>query len=330
MHITAGKLKSLMREADKEDERAHLLNPENFHRMVEEAVGRLSGWCSAHDEWAKPLQLYVLHGTTRSPFDITVYIDKYQVYDVSFPDEDPSNVNVEVAARAMRKLKNTVVHWLIDHKDEVKEFCLPVPVTDGRWWADENYYPIRPVWEGEDTKFKPEPDWTLVNGTTGDVIKETRERKTDEQLVHPGCVQHLIARAHNRLREWINAQLPRKDLAFYCYEDGSDRVVQVGNKSSNPDEYFEFDVLVQLTDPMSPEAVLQEDGNYDVEYDITQSVVDALEEVARPMVVASGAWWANEELYPVRPVYEGESSELPPKKGWTTVDPVTYDEVRVR
>ncbi len=60
--------------------------------------------------------------------------------------------------------------------DAFEEICKdalkPQPDESGRWWADENYYPIRPFVEGETPELKPDPSWTVVDGPTGEVVSE--------------------------------------------------------------------------------------------------------------------------------------------------------------
>lgn len=67
--------------------------------------------------------------------------------------------------------------------DLLKEEALPKPQDNGLWWADKDYYPIRPMYEGEDASLKPKPWCTVVNGVTGEVIKEAKSWTDDRWVV---------------------------------------------------------------------------------------------------------------------------------------------------
>lgn len=153
---------------DREDK----INSENVGGVVNAALKRVEQWCVDNAEWAAPMRLSVKRDEPSS-LDARVVLDStYLLYTISFFIGGMDMHDVRVIPTRGTKLKSSVLVWLADHIAEVKELCLPVPVTDGRWWADENYYPIRPVWDGEDIALKPEDSWTVVDGTTGEPVKE--------------------------------------------------------------------------------------------------------------------------------------------------------------
>ncbi len=99
------------------------------------------------------------------------------------PETSPEEVRIEFnSSEAAKKLNG------------LKEALQPDNSGDGLWWADENYYPIRPMWTGESVSLKPIESWTIINGNTGDVVSEGRQRT----LVEGGAVGHLSHLYENR------------------------------------------------------------------------------------------------------------------------------------
>lgn len=50
-----------------------------------------------------------------------------------------------------------------------------------------------------------------------------------------------------------------------------------------------------------------------------------VKEMVLPCPVTNGLWWADDNLYLLRPLLLGESPTLPPKKGWSAIDELTYE-----
>lgn len=102
--------------------------------------------------------------------DVSVYVP---FMDMSF-DEAKGEVGIFTDAEI------EIVETL---EAQLKDIAQPKPESDGLWWADENLYPIRPMMEGEDEAYKPDPKWTVVNGTTGEEV--VTEAKALTEIAYP-------------------------------------------------------------------------------------------------------------------------------------------------
>ncbi len=118
---------------------------EGFRATMHQRVGTLGTWV-----------IDVASSEPRSFYTFTVFI-----YDPIHPKVRPGFMSASSSKDVKRQLAA-----------EMRDVISPSPDASGAWWADVNYYPIRPVFDGEDASHKPDPTWTIVDGATGDVVSE--------------------------------------------------------------------------------------------------------------------------------------------------------------
>lgn len=207
-----------------------------------------------------------------------------------------------------------------------KEVLSPTSDESGRWWADENYRPLRPVYEGEDVAFKPDPLWTLVDGTTGDVIKETKDPAGPVNTVATENVDPMRDAMRRRIKEWCDERvLPRRQMTISHRAVGSVCSVYVFGKGGGyctlnviADNVLEpYVELGEVTVGVSP--LERAEAQY------------GLESVLLPTSDIRGYWWADKETFELfRPVYEGESPWFAPSRSVVAIDPHTYEPVELK
>lgn len=98
-------------------------------------------------------------------------------------------------------------------EEVVLKYAQPETSDDGLWWADENFYPIRPMFVGEEPDVKP-LEWVTVVDPNGEVIKEAKRHEKNVELpINDKNAETLIQKCKGRL------QLANKQpvLSFHVY-----------------------------------------------------------------------------------------------------------------
>lgn len=241
--------------------------------------------------------------------------------------------------------KDQVNAW----KKELLEYVSPAPAASGLWWADENFYPIRPVYEGEDTKFKPEQRCTLIDGASGEVIAENVEvaKKTVPitPASLPAVIKHISARAEgfeNSDDIWkaigVDEEVPNVATADVYHETDTSITVRVycdvplsPKCYRDPTAYATVECswrnplrISSSNDDWRGFGDTEEEGLEEFAR-FVDHVEDALKEFYSPQPRADGLWWADENFYPIRPLLVGEEPDVRPTEWVTVVDGNTGD-----
>lgn len=180
------------------EKRASIVSPENHNDLLVMALERLRSWCRDRNEGLEEYRSYVDGG-----------VNSDESIDVIVSSNDTSS---SITTVLLRMHFDDIVHphaviqktygigkgasdrWIDEVAEELETVAAPVPDNRGWWWADENYYPIRPLWQGEYYAHKPKSSWTLVDGVTGDVVNES----VRSVMVEGGAVGHLQHLYDNR------------------------------------------------------------------------------------------------------------------------------------
>lgn len=237
--------------------------------------------------------------------------------------------------------------------EELGELAKPQPRGDGLWWADENYYPLRPMYEGEvyasgsAYDLKPVATWTVVNGVTGVVISEgvgdddedadleaSIHALTSEVPVTINRQNFLSMRdaAETRIKRWCEQK--SEELRSLGPSSGYSGLwpLEIGDVASNKIEVTQglvsFMTVMYLNGDMNePQVLLHIADAEEWDREWARAHKDELQEIASPHPRSDGVWWADEEeMQLLRPVWEGET--VPPWDDWVMIDPVTYEPVR--
>lgn len=256
-------------------------------------------------DWSDPLQVYVTddlwklrtRGTTEEP------------------DEVPPKF----------------VRYVDEVMEKLQEFYEARPISEGLWWADENYYPIRPLIVGEDPDIKPEEWVTVVKGTTGEVVSEAKKKKPAQLRVHPDSYDVVRVAALDAAIDEDNTQLADAPLPRNCYLDifgfASSNIVGDVFSVNVRDGKYENDVVMSLfvryDDKMNPT----------IDYDRYNAKPSArllrfFKNIDWSAPVQDDVWWADEDYYPIRPLFVGEDVAKKPEPWCTVIKGSTGEVIR--
>lgn len=253
---------------------------------------------------------------------------------------DPLKHNIKV----MKSWHKPPVRALKAAFESIDAIVEPVPTNDGMWWADENYYPLRPMWQGETVDKKPRKTWTVVNGATGDVIKESRGNDRNSLGLNPKSVdavrREIMERMLAKVGSAEHSDAPgsktkaASQYTLVLMEDDPDGgpMQPAGPHAMNlvvfDDNVGEATVGIQvdLTDPLRG-MVDVVDSWADADEEVIEGYIDELSEDMRPEASTSGLWWGDADFYPIRPLFAGEDPKLKPMSSCTVVDGTTGDAI---
>ncbi len=177
MRTTVGNIRRLLNEVHNEN----IVNEKNVNSLIFAAKRRIDKWWKEKttkqffvNPTSKKMNKYGTHGCNAVEIDgsnITLNFSHRDWHATVFVDlTDPLSVTLRSANEL--NLYGSARSELEDLMNDLKDVSNPSTDESGNWWADENYYPIRPIFDGEDPNFKPDWSWTIVNGMTGDVVEE--------------------------------------------------------------------------------------------------------------------------------------------------------------
>ncbi len=241
--------------------------------------------------------------------------------------------------------------------DELEEVCLvalqPQADTSGRWWADENYYPIRPFVEGESTELKPVSSWTVVDGPTGDVVSEAKSSVKDHRKLNRYCRVHVMMETARTsliaIKElFSNATYKEKYGTILPAISMQGNVPRVGfgfkpksNQQNPTNPSISYGIYVEMNvsfgDVFLPKIDIKskslsalvsrasDSGWTTWKEDIAMIKTD-IKEVVGPSLRGDGLWWADENMYAIRPLLKGEEPHLRPDPKWIAIDINTHEE----
>lgn len=317
-------------------------NPECIDLLCEAALNRIRVWCEER-EASGGSNIAYLDGGFYEDEGQAVYVEesneKRSMFRVMLADPVSPEVVVERSRTGNGGVKRDV-EWIQQTIERLTELAVPKPAADGTWWADENYYSIRPVWEGEDVALKPKPNWTVIDGATGSVIKESRGHAVHKLGLNPKSVDAVRREIMERMLATIgNSEAPGSKVATSRYvlslmddDDDSGLMPHAGSHCLNivvfDDEAGEAAVGIQvdIEDPLRANVDVVESWS-DADEDAIEDIIDGLSEDARPEAATSGLWWGDVDFYPIRPLYVGEAVELKPEPSCTVVDGTSGDVV---
>lgn len=161
-----------------------------------------------------------------------------------------------------------------------------------------------------------------------------QEGKHDLEVVNMRSMSSVVNSTINSAIETLKGELSQdgnaeaSDLArslgrfrfFYVsgYDDGTTGAtlhISVGvyvSYGHNGSKLFNPDVSVQVIG-----------GNHFQRFE--RALEAKVQQLVLPAPGTTGLWWADENLYLQRPLLLGESPTLPPKKGWSAIDELTYE-----
>ncbi len=175
MRTTLGNIKQLLHESQSKD--LDVIHPESFLPVVRAATARLRLWIDEEQSTIRELNQFwpSWKSFKIKPFGrFQTIVVRVSIADVVlFSGIISLNGSAKINVWKLPNNQNPEFSkWLKKQVPVLTDLLSAQPSKTGLWWADENYYPIRPMYEGEDGKLKPEPDLTIVNGFTGDVVEE--------------------------------------------------------------------------------------------------------------------------------------------------------------
>lgn len=231
---------------------------------------------------------------------------------------------------------------------DLTDIVQPHVSSTGHWWADENYYPIRPVLDGESEDLKPIETWTIVSGASGEVVSEgvggLKDPKAKIALkINPASTEPMRAVASIRLDAWC-VGLENDDI-----EENVINLVRCASARKSMEAEFHapwksdlgytFTLHASWYHPLQPTVKIvpveyvddsgrRVRGSFHPEMPkkLGRYLERSMLEVISPEPHSSGLWWADENLYAVRPFFEGEVQDPPPREGWTLIDPFTHEQ----
>lgn len=317
----------------------------SYFGLKEAAIARLRKWMAETNLAMGRLHAYIASGSSRgsglAPERFVVEVCPTGM--VLRSQTAHFNVNISMPTEVSVRTKNIGSEYTKEEanaiRKELVEVLSPHPDGSGLWWADADFYPLRPVWEGEtkdmENGSKPLPHWTVIDGTTGDEVKKVPVREAAKPKKRN--VAHVSAAGKSGM--W-NAAFERVEGMqetlraenVYCEAYMMEREGSIGMRplSGNTAEWsylFAFD----LRDPSRPVITGKNPrlsirgADPEAHY---ERLTEMLREALEPHTHGSGAWWADEEMYLQRSAWEGETSATPPHKGWTLVDPASYEPIK--
>ncbi len=271
--------------------------------------------------------------TWKNPMHVEVYDDEWR-----FPDDEDLEV------------PQSFVDYVDEVAKKVKEFFEPNNHPEGLWWADENYYLIRPMLEGEDPNVKPRPDVTAVD-KDGNVVAESvlprraLKKGTESALrIHPDSVLEVASIVYARVDEYLAKHKKTKDWENFLDIKGLDPNLCY-NWNGVSDKTFQVDVWMSKGNTLGTQLMCWFNNPENVRVEATwyvpeserhatdqyrsdlEAIKEAMIDLATPRNRGDGLWWADENYYPIRPLYVGELPNLKPEPWCTLVDGATGEEV---
>lgn len=367
MRLTVGQLRELLSEAKREDKRLKLLAHGAAHMMNVKARRRFDAFVAEITSElvgpGKRCYVYTKNTGTNHTFDLRIDSSDYSTPTGVW--QLKAQANLRDPMRPLILVRNAPPRWAPDQtlpesvrltiQEQFEAAMMPMPVSSGAWWADENLYAIRPIYDGEELDKPPVAEWCALDPTTHEpiVVKEAaqrhalREASTDDAHFYDNrTVPGIVTAAIVRMQEWLADEVSR------------DRVLSVkpGNVLSNSFSFYVTSapkcprvfVLVQFvatnrakgtTLPngctsiyvdVSVSVPYLDDLKYeDVKYDgdFTDEGIEKMDAFLQEMKsetdiqpAESGEWWADENYYTIRPVMAGEGTKHKPAPTWTVVD----------
>ncbi len=196
------------------------------------ALERVNAWVVSDYVYSAVGELYARASWWR---EINVFMadDARQVAKIVFVHGDPLDYKVEYGdPYTSRQVK--VVEWVKAHADELE--AAVAPQSTGKWWADENYYPIRPIFVGEED-VPPAKGLTKVD-ERGNVVEHVGPR-----LKHGKVITTL-----GRLRRLVREEATRADLEARGSLKDPSADVQAREEQEKEDN-LDKDVGLQLKNP---------------------------------------------------------------------------------
>lgn len=368
MRLTVGQLRALLSEAKREDKRLKLLAHGAAHMMNAKARRRFDAFVAElTSELVGPgKRCYVYTKNTGTNHTYDLRIDNSDYTTTGSVWQLKAQANLRDPMRPLILVRNSPPRWAPDQaapesirasiQERFEVVMSPVPVQSGAWWADENLYAIRPIYEGEDISKPPVAEWCALDPATHEpiVVKEHKQRslveaKTDDRMFfNPKSIRTIMDAAYERIAEWVNSYPTSRDIklelkseqfpvSFYVAGSGPKLLVSVqyfhngfsaGKGTPSGTQVIERQVRAMVTYNQQS----YEDALIDGEYTEQQSSrIDAfLEELYEVLDLKpsdDGLWWADENYYPIRPMIEGEEDQRKPVQTWTVVDGQSGDVV---
>lgn len=156
-----------------------------------------AGYVPVTCHWSNPLEV----GTYADEFISTVDVKRKRLSTFDHPG-----------------LTTEFLDYIVEIKAALDEFFTPETNAEGLWWADENYYPIRPLLEGEDPDVKPAKGITVVDGDGNVVSESVSITRHTGKIVK--TMKKTIKLTESRLRQVIREELLRQKLGV-LYEDAA-------------------------------------------------------------------------------------------------------------
>lgn len=170
--------------------------------------------------------------------------------------------------------------------------------------------------------------------TWGNVKRILAESSSvDVDKVHPTAVPRLREYALSALHDFISAI--RKDAgynstAMYKRTDWV-RELSIATGAAGLSQQATF--LIDITNPVKVNCYRLDRTNIkdEAEDNIVKELQDVILPQAQDTGTYAGAWWADENMYPLRPLFKGEEpARHKPDPSWILIDPTTHEEFNLQ
>ncbi len=228
---------------------------------------------------------------------------------------------------------------------ELTEEGQPTSSGDDLWWGDENYYPIRPLFAGESQDLKPIESWTVVKGSTGEVVSEASEDPYSDdkriKLMHIFSERPVFEALYARILKWEEEWNERADARGVEYDlnvHGMESLTEIritlhGPRSDTKSRWVLYFSSFDLSRPIVDEHLYTSRRGpkepKQSKFELFSKEVDhEIQELAYFESSGTGVWWADRETYElIRPLFKGEKPSPSPDPTMVAYDPNTGEEV---
>ncbi len=169
--------------------------------------------------------------------------------------------------------------------------------------------------------------------TWGNVKRILIESSTvDVNKVHPTAVPRLREYAMSSLHGFIMNIRNTFGHSSTSVDKRTNwiRELRIDKGALGLENYADF--LIDITDPVKVSVYRLNSTNIknEIEDNIVQDLYDALLPQAQDSGKYAGIWWADENMYPLRPVFKGEDLRIEekPDPSWILIDPTTHEEIK--
>ncbi len=178
-------------------------------------------------------------------------------------------------------------------------------------------------------------DIYIVITTWGNVKRILLESSSvDVDKVHPTAIPRLREYALSSLYDFIMSirNVYGHQSTYVNKRNNTIRELEIYKPALELENTAYF--LIDVTNPVKPYVCRLNNTNIpnEIEDKVVKDLYDALLPQAQDSGKFAGIWWADENMYPLRPVFKGEDLRIEekPDPSWILIDPNTHEEIDVR